>query len=120
MGTSPELSLEILARTDAKEFIKQFLIANNVDEDLSPARIEVKCKDFEADGIALTLVDSVGGYEGQGEYVRRVFEVTKHGTNISFVAITGFYSSYSGIDWDADWTIVYPKQVLQTVYTIHP
>jgi hypothetical protein len=83
-------------------------------------------------GISVDVVDSVGGYEGNGEVVRRVFaisegskykkakneyrqQMTKQGEILCWIACYGIFNSYEGTEWD-DPEFVYPKQVTVTQY----
>jgi hypothetical protein len=72
---------------------------------------DVAYEDFDEKELPLKLVHSVGGGEGGGEYVERVFEHAG-----IFVKLTGYYASYSGTDWDEDVVQVFPKQKTITVY----
>jgi len=66
-------------------------------------------------GLYLTTVHEVGGGEGGGDYVERVYEHDNDGEPI-FVRITGYYSSYNGTDWNDGVKQVFPKQKTITVY----
>ncbi len=68
-------------------------------------------EDFDEKDLPLKLVHSVGGGEGDGETVVRVFE-----HNGIFIQLTGWYASYHGTDWDEEITQVFPKQKTITVY----
>lgn len=114
MGTTSELDLEFLARTDAAGFISKFLELNGFSDTDTPAIEELAFMSHDA--ITLSLVDEKGGHEGEGEHVERVFSVKKHDETLSFIRITGYYSSYNGTDWHYDWTLVYPEEVVVTVY----
>ena len=61
------------------------------------------------------LVYSEGGGEGEGEHVDRVYKVTI-GTEFLYLRRTGHYDSYNGIDWNNDWAVVYPREVVVTQY----
>jgi len=58
-------------------------------------------------------VEHIGGGEGGGEDVERVFFFTDH--NI-YIRIIGFYCSGEGTDWDSEFTQVFPRKVIKTVY----
>lgn len=71
--------------------------------------------DFDQNELNIRLVHEEGGGEGEGEHVERVFEHDDNGKLIYF-RITGFYSSYEGIDWDTDVEKVKPVLKTITVY----
>lgn len=66
----------------------------------------------------IETVEEVGGGEGGGEEVVRVFHFKDHDV---FIEITGSYYSYDGINWEEGvFTQVYPKQVMVTQYVKEP
>ena len=69
--------------------------------------------DFENTIGKVKEISSVGDKEGGGEYSEKVFYFEKHNV---YLKVTGFYSSYNGTDWNNDWTEVFPKEKLITVY----
>ncbi|MAX51479.1 MAG: hypothetical protein CMH22_05825 [Methylophaga sp.] len=58
-------------------------------------------------------VNSKGDREGGGDYSMKVFHFVDHN---AYVKITGFYSSYSGTDWDEGYQVVTPKEKVVTVF----
>ena len=49
----------------------------------------------------IQLVKAIGGGEGGGDYVQRVFSITDDTTNEKeYFAIEGYYSSWMGTDYD--------------------
>ncbi len=60
------------------------------------------------------LVHSVGGGEGEGDMVQRIFYFEQWNT---YLAFTGYYSSYHGTDWSNYIGIVKPVDRIVTVYT---
>lgn len=68
--------------------------------------------------VRVSVVDEVGGGEGEGEYVHRVYSFSSFdNTVLTYVKITGFYESYNGTSWDdADPTFVFPKEVMHIEY----
>ena len=72
-------------------------------------------EDYDDNEVQLKTVHSVGGNEGGGENVVRVFEHDNDGEKIYF-RLTGFYSSYHGTDWDEDFVRVVPAEKVITVY----
>lgn len=72
------------------------------------------------DGYYLCVVHSIGGGEGGGDHVERIIAAYKliestydrivlDTSYASFCKLTGFYSSYDGIDWDEDLRMVSPS-----------
>lgn len=117
MADTSGLSLELLATTDAGGFLDAFLEALGGEISSSDVyEIEELNRDDEAEGIYLELVDSEGGYEGAGEYVHRVMAVKKGDTTLSHLRVTGYYQSYSGTEYNDDWTLVVPRDVVVTQY----
>lgn len=56
-----------------------------------------------------SIVHSVGGYEGGGEDVVRVLKVTNPSDKkVAFIKTIGWYSSYSGINWNKNEEFVKP------------
>lgn len=50
---------------------------------------------------SIQLEKSIGGGEGGGDYVQRVFSITNNTTNEKeYFAIEGYYSSWMGTDYD--------------------
>lgn len=50
---------------------------------------------------SIQLEKSIGGGEGGGDYVQRVFSITNNITNEKeYFAIEGYYSSWMGTDYD--------------------
>lgn len=60
------------------------------------------------------LAHKQGGGEGEGEYFCEIIHIKPLGT---YIEHTGSYYSYNGIDYLTEYYQVYPKQVLQTIYT---
>lgn len=78
---------------------------------------ERNIEDYIVDNHLLVVVDSVGGSEGEGDYVRRIIgaypitntEYNEYWVNIDnarFFELTGFYTSYDGVTWDSPSEIV--------------
>lgn len=68
---------------------------------------------------SMQLVHSVGGGEGEGESVIRVFEIKSKDTNKvhCYVQINGYYDSWHGIDFEEDsWKFVQPKEKITVEY----
>lgn len=74
----------------------------------------------EALGVTLKVEESEGGGEGEGEYVKRVFSFNLPGAESVYLVVNGCYYSYDGTHWDAEFTRVYPREVLVTRYFTHP
>ncbi len=70
-----------------------------------------------ADGFCIELVYSVGGNEGGGEQVCRVFAIKQNEEALCFFEISGSYFSEEGIEFDEGFTRVYPHRVIETKYT---
>jgi hypothetical protein len=67
--------------------------------------------------VNLELVHQVGGGEGEGEYVERIFKyVSEEDRSDYFFKFTGYYASYSGTSYDEGFTQVFPKEKTITVY----
>lgn len=64
---------------------------------------------------SVKCVESIGGSEGQGESVLRVYAVSLEGV-ITYIKFTGWYNSYSGIEWNDDCTLVKPVEVTVVKY----
>ncbi len=79
-----------------------------------------KEKPMTVDGLTVTLVDSQGGEEGDGEYVERNFRIDDGETGIAHFQITGCYTSDYGTEWDIDAMRVYPKEVMVIQYVTSP
>lgn len=65
-------------------------------------------------GIHIEEYDSEGGGEGEGDHAEIVFAVLKDEEVITYFRITGFYSSYSGTEWNEEVEEVAPREVLVT------
>jgi hypothetical protein len=91
------------------------------DLDYSDLGFEFSGK-IDHDTFRIKLVHEVGGGEGEGETVERVWEVidTFVDKSLGFAMLTGFYTSYNGTDWDSTLTRVYPRQVTVTQYFDKP
>jgi hypothetical protein len=118
MADTPELDLATLARTDARGFLDAFLEALGGEISSTDVyEIEELTDTDRAGGIYLELVDSEGGGEGEGEYVHRIWAVRADGhETISYLRVTGYYQSYAGTEYNDDWTIVEPREVVVTQY----
>lgn len=64
---------------------------------------------------SVKCVESIGGSEGQGESVRRVYAVSLEDVT-TYVRFTGWYNSYSGTEWDDGCTLVKPIEVTTVKY----
>lgn len=49
---------------------------------------------------SIQLKKSIGGGEGGGDYVQRVFSITNDNDEKEYFAIEGYYSSWMGTDYD--------------------
>lgn len=122
MDATPENRLVELATTNANAFLDAYLEASGsglTHRDTSELAEEQNFGN-DIEGFTFTLVDSEGGGEGGGEYVHRIFEVKRHGKRLSHLRILGNYQSYNGTEFDTDWSIVYPHEVVVTQYTEKP
>lgn len=68
-----------------------------------------------ADLGTVTVVDTVGGSEGDGESQFVVIKVAQ-GETVRYFKKEGYYSSYGGSDWDGEIRSVWPSQKTITVY----
>lgn len=65
----------------------------------------------------IEIVKEVGGGEGGGSAVCRVYKVTnKVDDEVHYFQLTGHYESYNGTEWDDGLAEVFPKQVIVTQY----
>lgn len=55
----------------------------------------------------VSVVETVGGHEGDGEYMSLVFSVTDCGS-VRYYRKVGHYSSWDAPEWDGDLTEVHP------------
>jgi hypothetical protein len=62
------------------------------------------------------VVDTVGGSEGDGEYMHVVLEVITEDAEVLYFKKTGAYDSWDSNDWDGDLERVTPVEKLVTVY----
>jgi hypothetical protein len=117
MADTSGLTLDLLAVTDARGFLDAFLEALGGEISATDVyEIEELSSDDVADGIYLELVDSEGGHEGGGEYVHRIWAVRKGANTLSHLRVTGYYQSYAGTEYNEDWTLVVPREVVVTQY----
>lgn len=123
MADTTDINLAALARTNGRQFLSAFLegLAEQADgETLSTSDVyEIEELDSTAivDGIHLELVHSEGGHEGDGEHVERVMAIHQLGNGIlGYIRVTGFYQSYNGTEYNDDWTLVEPREVVVTQY----
>jgi hypothetical protein len=117
MADTSGLDLATLARTNARGFLDAFLEALGGEISASDVyEIEELTDTDRADNIYIELVDSEGGSEGEGEYVHRVWAVKNGNETLSHIRVTGYYQSYNGTEYNDDWTLVVPREVLVTQY----
>lgn len=124
----------LLALIDTpNDFLEEFM-AQVDGEDLSGYNLENAADDnSHIDNLYVHTVHEVGGYEGGGESVERVYEfvldpeldssgsiVEDTGRPILYVKQTGYYNSHDGIEWDNKYTRVYPRPVTVTQYSEEP
>lgn len=67
----------------------------------------------------ISIAETHGGSEGDGEYCHIVFAITKLGVDeqeTAFVKVTGYYQSYSDTQWDDEYRIVRPTTKIISVY----
>lgn len=109
-----------LLHKSPKEFVENFLQAlggytPHEVQNYRPSRW--KSTPSEVHGYVITEVDSTGGGEGEGEYADVVFRVASSyegATDALHFRITGRYDSWNGTEWDGDFDIVEPREVLVT------
>jgi hypothetical protein len=117
MATASDLDLATLARSNAGEFLQAFLEGLGGKIGITSVyEIEELNGDNVFDGIHIELVSSEGGHEGGGEYVERVFAINRGDETLSHMRVTGFYQSYNGTEYNDDWTLVAPREVVVTQY----
>lgn len=114
-GTFDELTNEQalqLAKTNPMEWIRTALRTEDIQ-----AKHLVELEGETYNGLTIILVNSVGGREGEGDYAERTFAVRdEQGDAVFYFEIQGGYDSYEGTEWDEDFYIVKPVQVLVTQY----
>lgn len=66
----------------------------------------------------ISIAETKGGSEGDGEYCHIVFAIQKLGDDSEkqFVKVTGYYQSYSDTQWDDEYRIVRPTTKVISVY----
>lgn len=67
----------------------------------------------------ISIAETKGGSEGDGEYCHIVFAITKLGVDeneTAFVKVTGYYQSYCDTQWDDNYNIVRPTTKVISVY----
>lgn len=117
MADSTGIDLGLLATTHAGDFIYAFLEA--LDGGFTREaiyEIEELTHSDVVDGISIQIAHSEGGGEGQGDYVERVWEVRHGSTTLSFIRVTGYYESYAGTEYNDDWSLVVPREVVHIKY----
>jgi hypothetical protein len=70
-------------------------------------------------GIYIKLVHSEGDCEGGGDHSEHIWSVGFDGVSpFAYIQVIGFYSSYSGTEWNdlSNAVLVYPRQVMVTQY----
>lgn len=107
-----------LATSNPTEFIDVFVKVAGVDKgDFEDSLYDYRTKtQRSAFGITLTVVHSIGGGEGGGETVVRVFAVNADGKVVAYLKRRGFYSSYEGTEWNAEFTQTFPRYTLVVDY----
>lgn len=108
------------------------------DDELSGSLLDdLAYGDAQVEGLYIRTVYEVGGGEGGGERVERVYEFVLNpeigkdkynrpqlvggtGTPLLYVRSTGYYSSDDGTTWDDEYERVYPHQVITTEYKDAP
>lgn len=132
MATKVESGAQLLelAKTNPSEFARVFATLLNDgnepygDEGRSAAGIFNRYRYTrevpETLGVTLKLEEREGGGEGEGEYVKRIFSFNLPGVEPVYLAVNGCYYSHDGTHWDAEFTRVYPREVLVTRYFTHP
>lgn len=89
-------------------------IINSIEDSTYTCLDEVEDDDYSKYGLGvIKIVEENGGYEGGGDDATRVFHFVDHEV---FLRINGSYSSYEGTEWDDNFEIVEPKEVLVTQY----
>lgn len=74
---------------------------DGVPMDLVETYLLLQDQTITTDKGVIKLEKSVGGGEGGGDYVQRVFSITNDTTNEKeYFAIEGYYSSWMGTDYD--------------------
>lgn len=61
----------------------------------------------------IKLVEDIGGYEGAGEYMAKVYHFVEHDV---YLKMEGYYSSWDGSEWESGFTHVEPKEVMVIQY----
>lgn len=106
-------------------FIKWFL--NQVDNDYDQISDFLEysvghSEEFDSytltNGYTLTMLHSIGGNEGGGEHVERVFSVyDKQDKSLKYYKVEGSYASYDGTDMNyRGIKEVFPVEKVVTVY----
>lgn len=117
MADTPDIDLATLARINAREFLQAFLEGLGGEIDVTYVNeIEELNSDNVFEGIHIEVVSSEGGNEGGGEHVERVFAINRGSETISHMRVTGYYQSYAGTEYNDDWILVQPREVVVTQY----
>lgn len=96
----------------------EFLTSKMNDADISTVTLfygDYNQEDFAP--ATITEVESIGGGEGGGECAEHVIKLEhpEHGT--FYIRNSGYYYSYAGVEMDANYREVFPRQVLRTEYS---
>jgi len=124
MGTPAPTSLELLATANPRAFLEAFLDGVELERNANDRKsigatldsYSFKRGQHNKDGFSIACKVREGGGEGEGESVYRVYAVVKDGVEIAYFATNGYYASDYGTDWDDEFTLVYPRQVVVTQY----
>lgn len=103
---------------DFQEIVEKLKEANIKPEDLQDIIEGYGSSEFTLEFLETLVgnveeVNSIGGGEGEGDYVERVYHFKDHNV---YIKITGFYSSYNGTDWGEHFREVKPKEKVVTVF----
>lgn len=78
--------------------------------------VDEECMGKPIDDIVMATVYHVGGGEGGGENVVRVWSVTVAGEIKAYIRVTGYYASYRGTEYNESAELVEARDVLVTQY----
>lgn len=78
--------------------------------------VEEECMNKPFEGIVLNEVFSVGGGEGGGESVIRVWSVKVDGETKAHIRVTGYYQSYNGTEYNEEADLVEAHDVIETKF----
>lgn len=109
-GTNKEIPFGSLTASEIKKLVRDVMKKNYITSIYALVSM-ISHQVFTDKEYSFNLLEELGGDEGQGEEVLRIFSIEKENKTLGYFKVNGYYNSYEGTDYIEKIIPVMPVEV---------